>query len=219
MSSNVKALRCRTLKCSILPRSSVSGSGSQQRQIRIFTDGSGGLGSRTGCARMVSSDHHHSTPSSHLKHRGVGNQKKRIHLPPSVRTSNEPSFEQKNRHFWRRCLISWKLALWRLDQWYRRNIWTTCWALLKLCWKSLLYLQGESLLWTADETPLRVWQIQLHNSKFKKWEHFAMVFSPLRSLSFTVQLVHLDTCAGCFFPEEAEQKLTLSWYKLSPGTG
>lgn len=72
MSSNIKALRCRTLKCSILPRSSVSGSGRQQRQIRAFTDGSGGLGSRTGCARTVSSDDHHSTPSSCSKYWGVG---------------------------------------------------------------------------------------------------------------------------------------------------
>lgn len=72
------------------PSSSVSGSGRQQRQIRAFTDGSEGLGSRTGSTRTASSDHHHSTLSSHSKYWGLGDQKKHIHLPSSVRTSMNP---------------------------------------------------------------------------------------------------------------------------------
>lgn len=63
--------------------------------------------------------HQITTTQPHLRVQstgGWGGQKNRMHLPPPVRTSNESSFEQKNRHFWRRCLISWKLALWRPDQ-------------------------------------------------------------------------------------------------------
>lgn len=54
-----------------------------------------------------------------------------------------------------------------------------------------------------------------------KWKHLSVLFSPLWSLSFTAQLIYLDTtpASKLFFSEEEEQKFILSWNYLSPGTG
>lgn len=104
--------------------------------------------SRTACARAVSSDDHHLTTSSLSK-----------------QTSNESPFEKKTKHFWRRCLISCKVDLWRLDQ-----LGTTCGA-AEIAAKELPATTGKKFSMNCNWWNTTPWKKKKQTKLILSWDN------------------------------------------------